>query len=275
MARGNRKQSIFDDDDDRRRLLSIVETTTVRYAVRCYAYCLMSNHYHLVLETPIRNLSSAMRYINGVYAQAVNRRHRRTGHVFEGRFCSLLVDSDSYLRDLVRYVVLNPVRARLASDAGAWAWSSYRATAGIDRPPRGLCLDWLDCAFGGTTRAEAQLKFQLFVNDVLTDHTAMADDEAVAWGSPEFRSTVGDALVADVEADHSALTPLPRSVRALARPSLAELFAEQPATLRDRDHLIRESHTRHGYRLAEIAAHLGLHPSTASLAMRREGASRG
>jgi putative transposase len=269
MARGNRKLAIFEDDHDRRRLLSAIERMSVRYAVRCYTFCLMGNHYHLVLETPRGNLSLAMRYVNGVYTQAVNRRHQRTGHVFEGRFRSLVVDSDAYLRDLVRYVVLNPVRAGLAQDASAWPWSSYRATAGLEPPSPALYVDWIDQAFGGSTRAQAQLKFRLFVNDALTKHAVM-DVNAAYWGPPEFARALREEACKT-----TGRRPLPRVVRTLARPPLVELFAPCPPSLTDRDRLIRDAHVKYGYRLAEIAAHLGLHPSTASLAVRRIEAAAG
>jgi len=262
MARGNRRLQIFEDDDDRRLLLKTIERMVDRYSVRCLAYCLMSNHYHLVLETPRANLSIAMRYVNGVYTQASNRRHRRTGHVFEGRFRSIVVDSDVYLRDLARYVVLNPVKARLVNDASAWAWSSYRATAGLEPTSAGLCLEWLEEAFGGPVEV-AQVKFRLFVNDTLTKWSEVNDD-ALFLGPKAFESAL-----------RQRCGPVPgeprrsRAVRALARPTLVELFAAVSMSLLDRNRLIREAHVRFGYRLSEIAAHLGLHPSSASLAVRR------
>src|SRR5262245_51693176 len=128
MSRGNRKLRIFDDDDERRVFMTTVDRAVWQYGVRVFAWCLMPNHYHLVLETPRGNLSDAMRHINGVYTQATNRLHQRTGHVFEGRFKSFVVQRESYLRRVARYVVLNPVRAHLVSDVADWTWSSYRAT---------------------------------------------------------------------------------------------------------------------------------------------------
>jgi REP element-mobilizing transposase RayT len=95
----------------------------------CYAYCLMDNHYHLLIETPEPNLVRGMRRLNGVYTQSFNRRHRRVGHVFQGRYKAILVDRDNYLWELCRYVVLNPVRARLVRRPEQWPWSSYRTTA--------------------------------------------------------------------------------------------------------------------------------------------------
>lgn len=102
----------------------------------------MPNHYHLVLDTPRGNLSDSMRHIYGVYTQTSNRLHQRTGHVFEGRFKSFVVQRESYLRPVVRYVVLNPVRARLVADVAAWRWSSYRATAPLETAP--ATSVWID-----------------------------------------------------------------------------------------------------------------------------------
>ena len=118
MSRGNRKSPIFADDDDRHQFIARLAEATVRYGIRCYALCLMNNHYHIVCDSPRGNLSDPMRYLNGVYTQDSNRRHQRTGHVFEGRFRSIVVQRESYLRRVVRYVVVNPVRAGIVADAG-------------------------------------------------------------------------------------------------------------------------------------------------------------
>jgi putative transposase len=135
MSRGNRKLPIFEDDCDRECLLEILSYTAKRYGIRCYALCFMSNHYHLVFDTPRGNLSDAMRQVNGLYTQAYNRRHRVTGHLFQGRFRSIVVQGTLYLRRVARYVVLNPTRARLVASASDWRWSSHRATLGLDPVP--------------------------------------------------------------------------------------------------------------------------------------------
>jgi putative transposase len=96
----------------------------------CYAYCLMTNHYHLVIETPDANLARGMRQLNGVYTQCFNRHHGHTGHVFQGRYKAILVDRDSYLLELARYVVLNPVRVGMVKSPQQWRWSSYAAMMG-------------------------------------------------------------------------------------------------------------------------------------------------
>src|SRR5687767_13788050 len=110
-ARGNARMPIFDDDADRRNFLSVLEQVLDRSGWLLHAYCLMGNHYHLMVETMQANLSAGMRQLNGVYTQRFNRRHERVGHLFQGRFKAILVERDSYLLELCRYVVLNPVRA--------------------------------------------------------------------------------------------------------------------------------------------------------------------
>lgn len=142
-ARGNDRQSIFVDDEDRVRFLDLLEREIGQQRWRCHAYCLMGNHYHLLIETPEGNLIQGMRRLNGSYTQAFNRRHRRVGHLFQGRYKSILVDRDRYLLALARYVVLNPVRAKLVADVAAWRWSSFAATAGLVLAPPWLETAWL------------------------------------------------------------------------------------------------------------------------------------
>src|SRR4030042_35639 len=129
-ARGNARQDIFLDDDDRLLFCSVLERVVSRFHLLLHAYCLMNNHYHLLVETPEGNLSKGMRQINGVYTQQLNRRYNRVGHVLQGRYKAILVDKDNYLLELSRYVVLNPVRAGLVKQPSRWAWSSYHAMVG-------------------------------------------------------------------------------------------------------------------------------------------------
>jgi len=138
-SRGDRREPIAKDDEDRALFLETVGQAVHRFDARVWAYCLMGNHYHLVLHTRKANLSRLMRQINGVYTQSFNRRHALSGHLFQGRFKAILVDSDSYLLEVCRYVDLNPVRARMVKRPEAYVWSSYRALAGLAGRP-----DWLD-----------------------------------------------------------------------------------------------------------------------------------
>ncbi len=137
--RGVEKRSIYADDCDRLHFLHLLEKVIDDYCWQLRAYVLMSNHYHLFFRTPITNLSRGMQDLDGQYASFFNVRHRRVGHLFQGRFKGHLVDSEAYLLSLSRYIVLNPVRARMVETPGEWRWSSYRATAGLASVPH-----WLD-----------------------------------------------------------------------------------------------------------------------------------
>jgi REP-associated tyrosine transposase len=153
MARGNERKAVYRDDQDRRRFLDALAEMVDRFGVRLHAYCLMPNHYHLLLDTPQANLSQAVGWLQVTYTVRFNRRHRRSGHLFQGRFKAQLIEADEYAQGLVEYVHLNPVRPRRKNErlAGEWAaelnvyrWSSHRAYAGLERKPPGwLCQEWL------------------------------------------------------------------------------------------------------------------------------------
>ncbi|MDP2318507.1 MAG: transposase [Acidobacteriota bacterium] len=261
MSRGNRKSPIYDDAIDHRQFLDIVDIAAERYEVRVLADVEMNNHYHLVVDTPRGNLSAAMRYINGVYTQHVNRRHRRIGHVFGGRFVSRLVGDDVYLRTVVKYVAMNPVAAGLVTDPGDWAWSSYRATAGLAKPRSFLHLDWMEWVFECERRATAQSRYRSFVGSPTIGNESLGAD---VLGSAAFglsvRTHIGESM---------AHVSLPRGYRSLAQPSLNELFKDVGFSRSNRDSVIRRAHVIHGYQLSDIARFLGMHPNSMSKILRR------
>ena len=161
-SRGNARQAIYTDDEDREAFLGLLGEIVGHCHWLCHAYCLMGNHYHLLIETPEGNLSQGMRQLNGRYTQHVNRCHRRVGHVFQGRYKAILVDRDNYLLELCRYVVLNPVRARMVDSPEDYPWSSFRATMGCQQKPTLLQTDWLLAQFGDR-RKEATERYHQFV----------------------------------------------------------------------------------------------------------------
>ncbi|MGB5611855.1 MAG: transposase, partial [Sedimenticolaceae bacterium] len=142
-SRGDRREDNFPDNSDREDWLSLLEQVCERFNWRCHAYCQMTNHYHVVVETPDANLSHGMRQLNGVYTQRFNRRHGLVGHLFQGRFKGILVQRETHLLELARYVVLNPVRAGMVADAAEWHWSSFAAMTGAALAPSWLTTDWL------------------------------------------------------------------------------------------------------------------------------------
>jgi REP element-mobilizing transposase RayT len=165
-ARGNAGEKIYLDDGDRRSFLRLLGKEIQQQRWLCYAYCMMDNHYHLLLETPEPNLSRGMRRLNGVYTQTFNRRHQRVGHLFQGRYKCIIVDKESYLLELSRYVVLNPVRAKMVMHEREWPWSSYRATAGLVRAPQWLHVSGVLGLFDGTDNTRTDL-YRQFVREGL------------------------------------------------------------------------------------------------------------
>lgn len=147
-SRGNARADIYLTNTDRTFFLDLLARVCARYNWHCYAYCLMSNHYHLVIETAAANLSKGMRQLNGLYTQTINRTQHRVGHLFQGRYKAIVVEKDSYLLEVIRYVILNPVRAHMTNTAGQYPWSSYRAMIGKVDSPDWLHKDWVLSQFG-------------------------------------------------------------------------------------------------------------------------------
>jgi len=142
ICRGNRQQPIFVDDFDRERYLALLGKTCRKYGWRVVAYCLMTNHVHLVVDVPADTISRGMQLLSGQYAQAFNRRHGYKGHLFDGRFFALRVDDEAYGLQVTRYVVQNPTRAGMVRQAVDWRWSSHRAVLGKAPPPPYLDVEW-------------------------------------------------------------------------------------------------------------------------------------
>jgi putative transposase len=167
MARGNERREIFRDDQDRQRFLETLAEAVSQFGLNVYAYCLMPNHYHALLGTPRGNLSRAAGWLQATYTARFNARHRRRGHLFQGRFKAQLVEADEYARWLVEYIHLNPVRSQRRSQRIAperavqltrYEWSSHRDYAGLRKAPPWLSQDWL--AYWGHRRREAQAEYR-------------------------------------------------------------------------------------------------------------------
>jgi REP element-mobilizing transposase RayT len=165
-ARGNAQQAIFDDDVDREKFLHLLGREVQQQNWFCYAYCLMDNHYHLLLETHEANLSQGMRRLNGNYGQSYNFRHGRVGHLLQGRYKSILVERESHLMELCRYVVLNPIRASMVTRVEKWPWSSYQATVGNVKSPDWLAANSLLANFS-QRKGTAQNAYAKFVEEGL------------------------------------------------------------------------------------------------------------
>lgn len=263
LARGNSRLPIFDDDRDRRTFLRLLEEVVERFDVRCHAFCLMGNHYHLLLQPMGGGLPSAVRQLNGVYAQRFNSRHRRSGHLFEGRYKALLVDKQTYLLELARYIALNPVRAGLVSTPDAWESSSYRATAGLAAPPRFLTVDFLRRASGGRDGdlgAEDFARLVASASDLAAGIEALFDGAAA--GSRPFKERV-------TRERQPATTSreVPIAHRMLGRPPLGTILGGYGSKA-ERDIRIRTAVLTHGYTQASVAEHLRLGRNTVSRIVR-------
>jgi putative transposase len=271
-SRGNERRDIFRDDRDRERFLGILADVVGAMKWRLHAFVLMGNHFHLLIETPEPNLSRGMRQINGVYTQWFNWRRRRPGHLMQGRFKSVLVEKQSHLLELARYIVLNPVRAGFVPTAGKWRWSNYRATAGLGKPPDWLEVDWTLGQFG--SKGNARARYRKFVAEAKGSQYAPWEQLAgqIFLGGEGFRKQVQQMINASPRSSE-----IPRAQRSPLRPTLQHILAvtarefgitdsdwtrkrQTPARLA----LASLARTEAGLRLSDFAPALGVKPWAAS-----------
>ena len=259
-SRGNEQKAIFKSDRDREKFLEYLQSASQRYGAVVHAYCLMTNHYHLFVETLDANLAKGMRQINGVFTQGSNRRHGRTGHLFQGRYQAILVDSDSYLQQLSRYLVLNPVRSGMVEDPSAWPWSSYSATAGLALAPAWLTTDTLLSSFGGT-RDQAQAAYRRFVREGIGAESL--------WGGLNRQIYLGDegfvARMQQKRGDVGDEVQIPKPQRRGPPPTLPHISQAAGS----RDGAIITAYGTGEYSYAEIGAFFGLHFTTVARIVRK------
>ena len=252
-SRGNAGQDIFVDEEDRKTFLKTLSETVERYRWIVHAYCLMDSHYHLLVETPHANLSAGMRQLNGVYTQRFNRRHGRAGHLFQGRYKAFLVEKEGYLLQLSRYIVLNPVRAGIVASPERWSWSSYGATAGLEKGEKFLHTGWILGSFSGS-RARAQRLYMSFAREGIGEESPLREAKGgLIVGRRAFIARVRDLL------EKAESEEVVRRQKYAARPSLEEIFEGE-----GRDGAMCEAIYRWGYKLKEVGEFLGLHYSRVS-----------
>jgi putative transposase len=245
-ARGNNRMTIFVDDDDRQRFMAELGEILPEEHVACFAYCLMSSHYHLVIRPQLPNLSATLHKLNGTYAQWWNLRHRHVGHTFGGRFAAHVIDADTYFLEACRYVVNNPVASRLVAHASEYRWSSYRPTAGLAEQPAFLDVQTIRAYFEGPDPAAAYARFveqpasQSFL-ELMNKGSSVVGDRVYA---AQFRSYVEKAR------------GLSAADRRLGRPALDVVLAGSPTQGALAKRLV-EAHDRYGYSIGEIAEYLG------------------
>ena len=248
-ARGCPGEPVFCDDEDREKFLSILAAVAVRCRLICYAYCLLDEEYHLLLETPEANISRAMRQLNGVYGQSFARRHGKKGHVFGTRFRAQLIEKETYLQEMARNLVLRPVRSGLVACPSEWRWSSYRAMTGEAPSPSFLASGW----FAGDGA------FSRFIARGLEEDDPLRPlERSPIVGRPAFAEAMRPCL-----RDRSLSHPAGPARARAPRPPLPELLADTPR--RDlRNEAIRKAYLNYGYTMKAIGDQLHLHYSTVS-----------
>lgn len=266
IARGNEQKDLYRDDKDRERFLGYLETAVGRYKAVIHVYCLMSNHYHLLIATPEGNLSQIMRHINGGYTIWFNKRHNRYGHLFQGRYKAVLVDADPYAGELSRYIHLNPVRAGIARLPEQHQWSSYAAYSGRTKSPRWLTTDWLLQYFGKKADA-AKKAYVFFVKSAIGAEEEDPLKEATSTlilGKTKFIDDIREKYLGDKKKDRDV-----PALKQLTKTSLGVIMEAAQEELRAEPALARKAaiflgHRYSGRPLREIGTEFGIGESAVS-----------
>lgn len=226
-VRGNEKRPIFRDDRDRYAFLEFLGTAVTRYGWTLSAYVLMLNHFHLLIQLTANTLSRGMHWLNTNYPIYFNKRHHRVGHLYQGRFKAFLIEKETYYLEVLRYVVLNPVRAQIVTTPEEFEWSSHRAVMGAIPAPEWLAVDDVLAQFGGD-RAVARARYRAFVDaGIGLDRTPFADLIANMYlGSEAWAATIREQIELKPRADEH-----PRLQRQFGQRTMADVVAAVAQTL--------------------------------------------
>lgn len=257
-SRGDGRDDIYLSDADRETWLEVFGQVCERCNWICHAWCQMTNHYHILIETPEANLAKGMRQLNGVYTQRFNRAHQRVGHVFQGRYKAILVERDSYLLELARYVVLNPLRAKMVRRLEVWPWSSYLATCGQETPPVWLQVEWILGQFG-QRRSSAISKYVTFIHEGARLPSIWAQLRGqIFLGSEDFMQKMQAQI-----GQKPTLGEIPRAQRRSITQPLPEFERDYP-----RDEAMARAYLSGQHTMSAIAKYFGVHYSTVSRAVK-------
>ena len=259
-SRGDGREDIYLDDNDRELFMAVLGETCELFNWSVHSWCLMTNHYHLLLETPDSNLSKGMRYLNGVYTQRFNRHHSRVGHVFQGRFKAILVEKDAYLLELARYIVLNPVRAGMVESAEQWVWSSYSVTAGLTSCLTWFDREWLLSSFGKKRTTAVRHYVQFVANGVQQPSPWPLLKNQIYLGTDDFIEQ------AQAKISNRNLSEIPKAQQRPVPKTLDEYAAE---TERRNDAIVL-AYQSGGYTLQQIGDYFLIHYSTVSRIIHQE-----
>ena len=272
-SRGNERKAIFKSNYDRGKFLSYLESAHDRYGAIIHVYCLMENHYHLLLETPLGNLSQILHHINGAYTTYFNTKRKRSGHLFQGRYKAILVEKDSYCQELSRYIHLNPVRARLVDKPSEYRWSSYPYYIGKERKPAWLTTESV-LGYFGQKESWAERNYRKFVEDTsgLETKNPLKDVFASTFlGSPDFITWAKGELIDSKNAD---TRNIPALRELFEKPSLEQIERTIESIIAREDPLWKKfciyvSHQYGDFALKEIGAYYGMRGSAVSQSSRR------
>ncbi|MBI1921548.1 MAG: transposase [Geobacter sp.] len=270
-SRGNEQKDIFKSRRDREKFLEYLASATERYGAVVHAYCLMNNHYHLLLETPSGNLSQIMRHINGAYTTYFNVKRKRSGHLFQGRYKAILVEADEYLVELSRYIHLNPVKVGIVERPEHYQWSSYQSFIGQSKPPAWLRTGFILGCFA-KKEADARKKYRSFVEDMIGKEYESPLSKifgASILGSADFIEEISSAHIREKEDAN-----IPALKHFANRPSPEEIMKEAIAAFHSNEKLARQvsiylCHKYSGMRLQEIGDRFNVRDTAISEASRR------
>ena len=270
-SRGNERKEIFRNKDDRKHFLLYLKSAHLRYGAKVHAFCLMNNHYHILMATPKGNLSQIMRHINGAYTAYFNIKHRRRGHLFQGRYKSILIEADSYAAELSRYIHLNPVRARMVSIPENYIWSSYQYYIGKKKGPDWLSTDFI-LGYFKHNALSAEENYAGFVLSRIFDKDYDPLEKTVAstmLGSDSFVETIIEKHLGDKNKSRD----LPAQ-SALKKIEDVDLVYEEAKALLDNNKISKNAtificHQYSGNMLKDIGAYFGISESAVSLASSR------
>lgn len=263
-SRGNEQKSVYKSIRDREKFLEYLESATERYNAIIHAYCLMDNHYHLLLETPSGNLSKIMAHINGAYTTYFNTKRQRFGHLFQGRFKAILIEADEYAKELSRYIHLNPVRAKMSEVPEEYKWSSYLYYIGKDNAPEWLRMDFI-LGYFGKKLSVAQKGYRSFVNNLIGVKYESPIEEAVGstiLGSKTFVGVIKDKFLSEKNPDKE----LPALASFHPRVSIEDIGNEVDRVIRNNIKLSRNvkiylCHKYTGEKLDSIGSHFEISAS--------------
>jgi len=253
-SRGDGREDIYLDDEDRELFLRVLGEVCDLFNWSVHAWCLMTNHYHLLVETPDSNLSKGMRYLNGVYTQRFNRKHSRVGHVFQGRYKAILVEKDAYLQELSRYIVLNPVRAGMVETAEQWEWSSYAVTVGLIIPPSWFDRSGVLGSFARQEKVAIRRYLEFVANGVQQPSPWSMLKNQIYLGSDQFIDHVQKNI------PDKNIPEVPK----IQKRSVPKKLYEYEACADSRNEAIGLAYRSGGYTLEAIGKYYGLHYSTVS-----------